>query len=373
MFTTGSKYFFGLTGLSLVSAVFYTAFINPSDIGSYALFGLLVTGALIAGFSVFTRDGDADNEAEAVEAAANAPQPSFWPIVFALGIAVLFLGLVTHPIVYVLGIAVIAGGGLEWVIQSWAERASADSSYNGLVRHKAIGALDYPGLAAVVLGVIAYLFSRIMLASSKNGASVIFIIVATIIIVAAFYYAKQPSLNGKSIAVSVVAGTLLLAVGGIATAITGERQQLVEYAEERHYDKVHRECGEEKDKYYDKKANNTVSLRSAVLATIFVENGKLRAEMIGLKQGLDTITVPRANDTNILFRNLDDKDYRLVANLGTREVTDGVKENIGTCTQMTGKNQEQVLTINIPKPTTPEQSYSLTVPGVEGEIRVVVP
>lgn len=373
MFTTGSKYFLGLTGLSLVSAVFYTAFINPSDIGSYALFGLLVTGALIAGFSVFTRDGDADNEAEAVEAAANAPQPSFWPIVFALGIAVLFLGLVTHPIVYVLGIAVIAGGGLEWVIQSWAERASADSSYNGLVRHKAIGALDYPGLAAVGLGVIAYLFSRIMLAASKGGASVIFIIVASIIMVAAFMFASKPSLRGKSVAVAVTAGVALLAVAGIATAISGEREELVKYAEERHYDKVHRECGAEESKYYDKEANNTVSLRSAVLATIFVENGKLRAQMIGLKQDLDTITVPRANDTNILFRNLDEKDYRLVANLGTREVTDGVKENIGTCTQLTGKNQEQVLTVNIPKPSTPEQSYSFTVPGVEGEIRVVVP
>jgi hypothetical protein len=46
---------------------------------------------------------------------------------------------------------------------------------------------------------------------------------------------------------------------------------------------------------------------------------------------------------------------------------------MGTCTQLAGKNQEQVLTLNIPKPSSEEQSYSFTVPGAEGEIKVVVP
>ncbi|MFN5602353.1 MAG: hypothetical protein ACK48T_09565, partial [Acidimicrobiaceae bacterium] len=214
MFTPGSKYFLGLTGLSLVSAVLYTIFVNPSDIGAVALFGLLLAGALVAGFSLFTRDGDAETEAEAVEAAAYAPTPSFWPIVFALGAAVVLLGVATHPIVFVLGIAVLVGGGVEWTIQSWAERASADADFNGFVRHRAIGALDYPGLAAVGLGVIAYFFSRIMLAASKDGASVIFIIVATAIMVFAFLVATKPALRGKSVALVVTAGALLLAVAG---------------------------------------------------------------------------------------------------------------------------------------------------------------
>jgi hypothetical protein len=117
-----------------------------------------------------------------------------------------------------------------------------------------------------------------------------------------------------------------------------------------------------------------VSLRSAVLATVFVEDGKVWAEMIGLKQKLDTISVPRSNATNILFRNLDEEDHRLVVNLGTEVVAEtGVKEKVGTCTQLTGKNQEQVLTLNIPKPSSDEQQYSFVVPGAEGEIKVVVP
>ena len=374
MFTPGSKFFIGLTGLALISAVMYTIFVNPSDIGAVALFGLLLSGGLVSGFSFFTRDGDSDTEAEAVEAVAYAPSPSFWPLVFALGIAVVLLGVATHPIVFVLGIAVLVGGGVEWTIQSWAERASADSEFNTFVRHRAIGALDYPGLAAAGLGVIAYLFSRIMLAASKSGAAVIFIVVAATVLVFAFLISTKPALRGKSVALVVTAASLVLTVAGVATAISGERPELAEYAEADHYSKEHRECGEEEGKHYDHEANNTVSLRSAVLATVFVEDGKVWAEMIGLKQKLDTITVPRSNATNILFRNLDEEDHRLVVNLGTEMVAEtGVKEKVGTCTQLTGQNQEQVLTLNIPKPSSDEQQYSFVVPGAEGEIKVVVP
>ena len=374
MFTPGSRYFIGLTGLSLVSAVLYMVLVNPSDMGAYALFGLMLSGALVAGFSFFTRDGDADTAADAVEASSYAPGSSFWPLVFALGIAVVLLGLATHPIVFVLGIAVLVGGGVEWTVQSWAERASADGSYNGYVRHRAIGALDYPGLAAVALGVIAYFFSRIMLTASKSGAAVIFIVVAAVVLVIGFALALKPALRGKATALIVSAGVLALAVAGIASALSGERPELAEYAEAKHYDKSHRECGEEEGKHYDHEANNTVSLRSAVLATVFVEDGKIHAQMIGIKKDVGTITIPRSNNTNILFRNLDEEERRLVVNLGTQVVAEtGVKEKVGTCTQLTGKNQEQVLTLNIPKPTSEEQSYSFTVPGVEGEIKLVVP
>lgn len=374
MFTPGSKYFLGLTGLALVSAILYTIFVNPSDIGSFVLFGLLTAGSLIAGFSFFTRDGDADTESEAVEAAAYAPAPSFWPIVFSLGAAIVLLGIATHPIVFVLGIAVLLGGGVEWTIQGWAERASADSEFNSFVRHRAIGALDYPGLAAVGLGVIAYLFSRIMLAASKSGAAVIFVVVASAVLVYAFFIVAKPSRRGTSVALVVTAAALLLGVAGVTTAITGERSELAEYAEADHYSKSHRECGVEEGEHYDHEANNTVSLRSAVLATVFVEDGKLRARMIGLEKDVDVITVPRSLATNVLFRNLDEEEHRLVVNLGTEMVAEtGVAEKMGTCTQLTGKNQEQVLTLNIPKPSSEEQSYSFTVPGAEGEIKVVVP
>ena len=93
-----------------------------------------------------------------------------------------------------------------------------------------------------------------------------------------------------------------------------------------------------------------------------------------MKRDVDTITVRRSNATTILFRNLDSEEYRLVANLGEAKVgTTDVMEKVGTCTQLTGKNEEQALTVTIPKPSNPEAPFTLTVPGATGEIKVVVP
>lgn len=374
MITPGSKYFLGLTGLGLVSAVLYCFLVNPSDLGAYALFGLFISAALIAGFSMFTRDGDVDTVAEAVEANTEATAPSFWPIVFALGGALTLLGIATNEIVFVLGLAVLVGGAVEWVIDDWAEKASADTEFNSFVRHRAIGALDYPGIAAVVLGVVAFLFSRIMLTVSKDEASIIFIIVSALIFVTGILLAAKPALRGKSTAIISVVGALILAVAGIASALNGERSELVKYAKEDPYSISHRECGKEAGEHYDHEANGSVSLRSGVVATIFVEGGKIRAQEVGLKRDVQAITIPRSNSTTILFRNLDSEEYRLVANLGEAKVgTTDVMEKVGTCTQLTGKNEEQALTVTIPKPSNPEAPYTLTVPGATGEIKVVVP
>lgn len=374
MITPGSKYFLGLTGLGLVSAVLYCFLVNPSDLGAYALFGLFISAALIAGFSIFTRDGDADTVAEAVEANTETTAPSFWPLVFALGGAVTLLGIATNEVVFVLGLAVFVGGAVEWTIHDWAEKATADSEFNTFVRHRAVGALDYPGIAAVVLGVVAFLFSRIMLTVSKDQASIIFIIVAALIFVTGILLAAKPALRGKSTAIISVVGVLVLTVAGVASALNGERSDLVKYAKEDPYSISHRECGEEAGEHYDHEPNGSVSLRSGVVATIFVEDGKIRAQEVGIKRDVQAITIPRSNATTILFRNLDSEEHRLVANLGEAKVgTTDVMEKVGTCTQLTGKNEEQALTVTIPKPSNPEAPYTLTVPGATGEIKVVVP
>jgi predicted membrane protein len=284
------------------------------------------------------------------------------------------LGVATNEIVFVLGLAVLVGGAVEWVIEDWAEKASVDSAFNSFVRHRAIGALDYPGIAAAVLGVVAFLFSRIMLTVSKDEASIIFIVVSALIFATGFLLSAKPALRGKSTAIIAVVGVLVLAVAGITRALNGERHELVKYAKEDPYSISHRECGKEAGEHYDHEPNGSVSLRSGVVATIFVEDGKIRAQEIGIKKDVESITVPRSNATSILFRNLDTEEYRLVATLGKVKVgTTDVMEEVGTCTQLTGENEEQVLTVTIPKPSNPEEPYTLTVPGATGEIKVVVP
>lgn len=375
MFTPGSRYFVGLTGLSLAVAVLYMFFIGSADLGAVALFGLVATGGMIAGFSFFTRDGDADSVAQATDAAIAPSAPSFWPIVFAFGAAMLLAGLATNPIVFVLGLAVLIGAGVEWTIQNWADRASADSAFNSFVRDRAISALDYPGLAAAGLGVIAFFFSRIMLNVSKESAPIIFIVVAAAILVVGSLIGTKSSFSGTPRNITIVVGALALIVVGSVAGFGGERHELKVVAEEKPYEVANRECGEEASAHYDHNAGNSVAAKSGVIATIVVEDGKVYAQMIGFNAKLDSIQVPRSNDTSILFLNKDKEEHRLVANLGA--ITPKGSEvaiPVGSCTQLTGENQKQYMLLNVPKPSISQtKPYTLTVPGIDGQIEVIVP
>lgn len=375
MFTPGSRYFVGLTGLSLVVAVLYMFFIGSADLAAVALFGLVATGGTIAGFSFFTRDGDADSVEQATDAAISPSPSSIWPAVFALGVALLLVGLATNPIVFVLGLAVLIGAAIEWTVQNWADRASADGAFNSFVRDRAISALDYPGLAAVGLGVIAFFFSRIMLNVSKESAPIIFIVVAAAILVVGSLIGTKSSFSGTPRNLTIVAGALALIVVGSVAGFGGERHELKVVAEEKPYEVANRECGEEASAHYDHNAGNAVAAKSGVIATVVVEDGKVYAQMIGFKAKLDSIQVPRSNDTSILFLNKDKEEHRLVANLGA--ITPKGSEvaiPVGSCTQLTGQNQKQYMLLNVPKPSISQtKPYTLTVPGVDGEIEVIVP
>lgn len=374
MFTPGSKYFLGLTGASAVALVLYMMFVNPSDLGAVALFGLVVSSATIGAFALRTRDGDVASVEDAVEAASPAPAPSFWPVVFVLGVALILTGLATVPPVFMLGLAVFAAGGVEWAIDNWSDRASADPAFNGFARHRLIGALEYPGAGALVLGVVAYMFSRVMLAASKEGAAVLFIVVASFILLIGYLVAFRPSMRGRVVSVVVTLSVVALVVSGVTGALVGERKELAEASANDYYSAAHRECGAEASEHFDKHANNNVSMRSAVIATVTVANGELYAQVIGLTKKVDTITLPKSSYASVLFRNKDSAERRLVANLGEQKVADtGVVEKIETCTQLTGKKQENVLTLSIPKKAEEGKPYTLTVPGVKGEITVVVP
>jgi hypothetical protein len=89
MFTTGSKYCFGLAGLGSLGAVVYMVLVNPSDVGVLALLGIAIAMSLVGGVAQFTGDFDVDSPNEAVTANAVAPANSMWPLVLAVGVVLL--------------------------------------------------------------------------------------------------------------------------------------------------------------------------------------------------------------------------------------------------------------------------------------------
>jgi hypothetical protein len=82
--------------------------------------------------------------------------------------------------------------------------------------------------------------------------------------------------------------------------------------------------------------------------------------------------VRRSNPINIIFRNKDAGEFRLSAYLGKTKVTDGVSEDLITCTQLLPEGAEQWLTFTIAKPSVSGEPYTLTIPGLAGQSIVVV-
>jgi hypothetical protein len=152
MITTGSKYFYGVTALATIAMVLYMLFVNPNDIGAVALGSLAAAAALLGGLTSFTRDSIAHTATEAVAAAEQPAPAAVWPLIVAVGIVMLVFGLATNPIVFVLGIVALVAGGVEWLVQDYASRASADSTFNSQLRGRLLHPLEFPVAAAVVVG-----------------------------------------------------------------------------------------------------------------------------------------------------------------------------------------------------------------------------
>ncbi|MBM3806060.1 MAG: hypothetical protein FJW19_05350, partial [Actinobacteria bacterium] len=136
----------------------------------------------------------------------------------------------------------------------------------------------------------------------------------------------------------------------------------------------HAECGPEESKHFDKGSEETLSLRSSPFATVTYRNGELIANIQGVKADQKTLTVPRSNPSNIIFRNETEGKFRLVAHLGGKKDSAEKGHSGEACTQLVEPGAEQSLTLNIPKPSGADNTYYLFIAGAEEKrIAVVVP
>lgn len=373
MFTPGSKYFLGLAGFSAAIMIAYIAVVDAWHGGAVALAAVACAAGLLAGLGLFNRDGDV-KVGDAGAAANAAPVgASLWPLIATVGVVLLAVGLITHEIVFLLGLVAIGAALVEWVVQSWSESASSDPSFNNEARGRLLHPLEFPVLAAVGLGVIIVSFSRIMLAISREAGAVIFIVVASVVLLVGSVFALKPNMKKTLVAGLCAVGAVGIVAGGIAGASNGHRKDLVEARAEGHF--THKECGAEKSKYFDEEAEKTLSARSNPIATIEIVDGKLQARELGVQGYVQKITVPRANDSTVIFRNKSNDEHRLVLYMGTKKVQEGVTEELVTCTQMIGPDSEQALTFKLNKSSYgQEKPFAFTVPGLDGQsIEAFVP
>lgn len=253
MFTTGSKFFYGLSIVAFVAAAAYGWTtggdgLGPLSVGykggvgdhlGYALLmGVFFASAFLGGVAFFTRDGEAETLAR-IAGTEQVPQvtpptaPSYWGALTAFGLACLMLGVAISQVFLYLGIAVIGVVAVEWMALAWSDRATGDPETNRAVRDRLLGPIEIPMLAALGIATIMIGLSRILLANSKTGAVVAGAIVATLIFGGANVLA-QTNAPRRYVSAAVAALGVLVIGGGIVGAIIGEHE--IDHGGEEHHD-----------------------------------------------------------------------------------------------------------------------------------------
>jgi hypothetical protein len=385
VFPTGSKLLIGAAALATVAAIIY----GTAQGGSLGTVGLIFAAACLAGLAgvnIFTRDGDvsAMDSAALTESAAARPTPpnSIWPMVGALGGILVVVGLVTYPTVFIFGIIALLGATVEWMIEAWSDRASADLAHNAEVRGRIAHPLELPLLALVGVAILVYSFSRIMLWLSKTEGPALFAIIGALVLLVGFIVAFRPSIrNGAVGAVCSIAAVGLIA-GGASAALSGERE--IEPHETTSAVAADGKCDDSAETEADESSSQSVAAKANITAELTLrEDGTLTAKALGITDEQSTLTVTRANPTNIIFHNDSSEPRRLVLDLGTRPVVDEATGDTvpdetqpnQKCTQLADDGGSQFMTFSIAVPSwAAEQPYAFVVPGVDtARVEVVVP
>ena len=378
MFPAGSRLLIAATVLTAVVATIYGV-TNGGSLGTTGLISAAAGLAVLTSINLYTRDADVsalDTAALTDSAAAHRPPwPSLWPAVGALGALLVVVGLVTYPVVFVLGIVALIAASIEWMLQAWSERASGDATYNSEVRQRFAHPAEFPVLAALGFGVIVYSFSRIMLALSKEGGPAAFGTIAALVLGAGFLVAFRRNLDNKVVGGVAAVAVLALVAGGVAAALSGEREihpheTIEDFA-------AAGECGEEEIEADDKAPQNVSDKANLFAELTMTDGGQLVATAADVPGETSTLTFQRSNPTNVLFVNENVEDRRLVLEYTERvENADGDLEEVPAvqCTTLVEQGGSQLLTFSIDLPSEVYGPYQFVVPGVDDQsIGVVVP
>ncbi|MDJ0770299.1 MAG: hypothetical protein QNJ12_15985 [Ilumatobacter sp.] len=376
MFTTGSKLLIGSAAAAWVFAAIY-GIAQEGTLGTIGLISAAVGLSLLAGINVFVRDSNVsamDHDSFDASAAAQATaRPSLWPLLVALGATTLTLGLVTYRAIFVLGLIAIAAGAIEWLIQGWSERASADRGYNAAARDMLVDPLELPVAGAIGAGVVVYAFSRVMLGlPSKTATVVAFAVLAAIVLAVAALIGLQRNISKSTLTGAFSIAAIALIAGGAFAGLNGERKTHVH--ETTGYLAEENECGTEETEA-DENASQTVASKSNVAAELTFDGDRLDVDVPGFDGDFAALTLPRSNPNNVLFRNESDHHARLVIELYPDTDDDGVPlspERV--CTALVEEGGVQLLTVEFDRPSFAiDEEYAFTVAGSEAAAEVVVP
>lgn len=249
MFTTGSKWFFGLAAAAFAGALVYGGATNPDDVGMSTFTGVLTLGYKggvgdhigysillgIAGAALFLGAVTAafrDSEVEAEAQLLGGPVPevvapahgSYWPVIGAFGAGCVVMGLITSTAFALFGVIVLVAVTFEWAISAWSDLATSDPEVNRAVRRRVMLPIEVPVLGALGVGIFVLAVSRILIAVDHTAVYFIFGGAALAVMVVAAVLSLRPRMNPSVVAGLCVVGALAVLCGGVASAIVGPRE-----------------------------------------------------------------------------------------------------------------------------------------------------
>lgn len=260
MIPTGLKLYVGIAVAAATAAILggYTSGgdgVGPFSAGykggigdqvSYSvLLGVAFVSIIVGTLLTVFRDADAEAVAEAMgtETAPVGQRPvatSIWPIIAGVGTGFIAVGMAVDAVITGIGLVILTIVAFEWTMTAWADRATGDPATNNALRNQVMSPFEVPLLGLLGAGVVVMAVSRIFLATSKTGATIVGAVVATIILAVGVLVATQPKLS-KNVLTGVV-GIVAVAIlaGGVWGAIEGTRE-IEEHHEEHSDDEPHEE------------------------------------------------------------------------------------------------------------------------------------
>jgi hypothetical protein len=243
MFTTGSKWFFGLGAVSFVLAVVY-GYSTGGDrlgpvtagywgaVGDHLGYALLVSIGVAATFlgitSLMSRDANPASLAElaGTDEAPPAVAPAhlaYWPVVGAFGATLVVLGLAISNVLFMVGWFVLLGVGIEWMVLAWSDRATGDPEVNQAIRTRMMAPFEVPLAGFLVVAGTVLAFSRILLTSSELGAVIVATFLGVAILTIGILLALRPKLSAGIVAGILSLAALAVITSGVIAASRGER------------------------------------------------------------------------------------------------------------------------------------------------------
>ncbi len=222
-----SRYFAGRIALAALAATVIGLATGIDGTGHVVMYATIVLGTAAGSFTLMASlslvAGDSDS-GDRDHAHSHPALPAYWPVMAALGMGLLMVGLVIDAIFTIVGFGLLLIAAVEWTLSAWSERLSLDQAANETQRQRLVRPFEISLFSTLGIAVPVLLASRVFLAASRNAASWIAIGAATCIMVFAFVLYGLPQLRRRIVATVLVLAAVGVIVAGITSAAIGERE-----------------------------------------------------------------------------------------------------------------------------------------------------